>query len=139
MDRIEDRIDDEGNLRRLGLLGEPDERAEIGMGLRNQDRRHRIFAGDVERRLGEAEQKIRARCRAAFEFAGIGKIDAYFMPRRLQRAHAIFKMREGRVGQTAEVDHVGAVGAHFCGAVEDFINGEIRRIDDLAEDANILL
>ena len=106
---------------------------------RDQHRRYRISAGDVERCLGQAQQEIRPRRRAALEFAGIGGIDAHFVPGRLQRAHAILKMRKRRIGQAAEIDHIGALSAHLCRAAQDFVDGDARGIDDLAENADVVV
>ena len=74
------------------------ERLKIGMRLRDQDRCHRIFARDIERRIGEAQEKIRAGRGAAFEFFGIGGIDADFMSSGFQRAYTIFEMGNGVSG-----------------------------------------
>ncbi len=47
-------------------------------------------------------------------------------------------MREGRIGQAAEIDDVGAGFAHARRACPDFVYGERRGIDDLGEDAHVV-
>ena len=72
----------------------------------------------------------------AGEFVPIGRIDADGVALRLQGGDRLFHMRKGRIGQAAEIDHIGAVRAHGLGARHHLFDGQGRRIDDFGEDAH---
>ncbi len=55
----------------------------------------------------------------------------------MQRGDCLLHMREGRVGQTAEVDHIGAGLRQFLRARDDIGHAHRRGVDDLREDAHI--
>ena len=60
------------------------------------------------------------------------------MPGRFQRRDRLLQMREGRVGQAAEIDHIRSGGAVLVGAGEDLVQRQGRRLDDLGEDAHVV-
>ncbi len=138
MNGIEDRIDDERDVGRRRRFRRADERSEIAMRFRDQNRRNGKFLRNVQSLFGEAQEIVGAGGSAAFEFGPVGRIDADLMPRRFQRAHALFKMRERRIGQAAEIDDFGALAAHVFGAGQNGLDGQRRGIDDLAENAQVV-
>ena len=84
------------------------------------------------------KHEIGAGAVAAPELAGIGAVDADEEAQRLHRRDRVFQMREGRRRQAAEIDHLGAVGGKRPGARQDAIDRELRRVDDLGEDAHLM-
>ena len=105
---------------------------------RHQDRRCSALAGEVERRLGEAQQIICARSGAAPQLIGIGRVDAHRKSSVTQRAHDVFKMRKGRVWQAANIDYVRAGGTHRCRTRQNGVDTELRSINNLGKDACIV-
>lgn len=51
----------------------------------------------------------------------------------LEFGDGFLEVREGRLGQAAEVDDVGAVGGVLARAADDGLDGQARRVDDLGE------
>ena len=74
MDRIEDRIDDEGKTASLGVLRGANEGLEIAMRRGHEDRRRAGARRDIESGFIEAQKKIRSRLSAARELLAIGGI-----------------------------------------------------------------
>ena len=93
---------------------------------------------DAKRVLVEAEQKIGAGLAAAQQLVGVGGVDADLVALLLQRLDGFLQMRKGRVRQTAEVDHIGALLHVILRALHDRLDGERRGIDDLGEDLNVV-
>ena len=56
----------------------------------------------------------------------------------LEPANGVFEMRERRVRQAPEIDHVGARRPHGGGTRENGIDAQRRRIDDLGEYAHVV-
>ena len=100
----------------------------------NQHRPRAGLLGDGEIALGEAEQIVGARHGAPSQFVGLGRIDADIEASRLQFPHRGLELGEGRIGQAAEIDHVGPRGAQGVGASENRLDAQLRSIDDLGED-----
>ncbi len=92
---------------------------------------------DIERRLVEAEQELRAGARPDAQLVGIGRVDAGGDTLRGQRAYRVGEMRERRVRQAAEIDDVGAGRTHRARARQNIVDPEHRRFDNLGEDADI--
>ena len=138
MDRVEDRIEQRCDAALICGLGGTQQRRQVTMGCRNEHRRHRSASRDVERVLGQAQQKIRARANRASQFAHIGRIDADRKSRAGELSYRVLEMRKRRVGKTAEVDHIRARLAHRSGTGEDRIDLEFRCIDDFGEYANVV-
>ncbi len=114
------------------------EPVEIAGGGGDQDRRRRHLRSKLERRLAEAQHEIGAGAIAALELAEIGAVDADGKPERLHRSDRFLEMGEGRRRQAAEIDHLGAVGGKRPGARQDAVDRELRRVDDLGEDAHVM-
>ena len=106
--------------------------------LGDQHRDRLDLVGEAQRRLVEAEQEIRARLAAAQQLVGVGRVDAHLVALLLQRADGLLQMRERRVGQAAEIDHVGALLHIVGGALQDRLDGKRGRIDDLGEDLDVV-
>ena len=138
MDRIEDRVEDRRNPAFVGGLGRPQQRRQVAVAGRNEHGRCAAVARNVERVFGEAQQERGARLGGAAQFLGRGRVDADRQAGSLELANGVFEMRERRVRQTAEIDHVGARRPHGGGARENGIDGQGRRIDDLGEYAHVL-
>ena len=138
MDRVEDRIEQRCDAALVCGLGGTQQRRQVTMGCRNEHRRHRSASRDIERVLGQAQQKIRARANRASQFAHIGRIDADRKSRAGELSYRVLEMRKRRVGKAAEVDHIRARLAHRSGTGEDRIDLEFRCIDDFGEYANVV-
>ena len=108
------------------------------MGRRNEYRSRSGIGRNVERVLGQAQQEVCACGPAAPQFVSRRRIDADGEAVRSQRPDRILKMAERRVRPAADVDHVGAGRAHGGGAVEDLVDRQRRRIDDLGKDAHVM-
>ena len=106
--------------------------------LRDQHRRGFDLVGDVQRVFVEAQEKVGACLAAAQELIRIGGIDANLVALLLQRPHGLFQMREGSIGQAAEIDDIGAFAHIILGALEDCIDGHGRGIDNLGEDLDVV-
>ena len=88
--------------------------------------------------FGQAQQIIRPCRGAALQLFTVGGIDADSAAFRLQPPHRLFKMRERRVGQTAEIDDVGAGPAQSARAHAQRIERQRGSVDDFREDAQIV-
>ena len=82
------------------------------MGSRHQHRCSARFGGEVKRRFVEAEEELRTRLSARTQFLAFGGIDADHKLLGAQSVNGIMQMRKRRIGQAAEVDHIGTGGAH---------------------------
>ena len=102
---------------------------------RNQNWSCAGLFGDREIALGEAEEIIGAGDSAPAEFVRVSRVDADSQSPRLQFSHRIFEMGEWRIRQAPEIDDVGALDAQEFGASDNCLEAQLRRIDDLSEDA----
>jgi hypothetical protein len=133
---IEDRIEDEGPAAALEPLDGAENRIEVA-GLRGDDHRHRRrLLGEGECLLAEAQKEIGAATAAAPQLLGVGGIDADLETRFVQRGDRLFHLRERRCREAAEIDHIGTVGGKAPRFLQDRLDRERRRFDDLGEDAN---
>ena len=72
------------------------------------------------------------------QLVGDSRVHADAESRGFQLPDRILEMRERRIRQAAEVDHVGARLPHRVGARQDGIDRKRRCIDDLGEDADVV-
>src|SRR5206468_9320675 len=99
---IENGIENAGDFSFLcGLCG-ANQRIEIAVWPRHQDRNARRTFGERDCFFVKAEHVIGAGSNSSFEFAGIGGIDAHHKAAVRQGAYAPFEMRERRIRQAAE-------------------------------------
>ena len=111
MDGIENRIENGRDPAPLGLRRRAAQRVEIAVACGDENRARAGVLGDREGVFRQAEQEIRA-CRAApAQFVDVRGIQTDGKAAVLQRPHGVLEMRERRIRQTTEIDHVGARGA----------------------------
>ena len=91
-----------------------------------------------QRILAHAQKEIGAGLAAAPQLLAVGGIDADLVAGVAQRDDAVLQMGKGRIGQAADIDHVGAGRAIGCGAGEDARDIQRRRFDDLGEYPHIM-
>ena len=91
-----------------------------------------------KRVLVEAQQKIGAGLAAAQQLVGVGGIDADLVALLLQRGDGLLEMRERRVRQATEIDHIGAALGIVLRALDDGLDRERGGIDDLGEDLDVV-
>ncbi len=137
MDGIEDRIGEIAEPPRLGGIDRPQQRIEVAGNCRDEDRHGAALVGYRKRRFRQAEQKVRAGPVAAPELVRIGGVHADPKTLELQRANRFFEMRERRIGQAAEIDHVGAGRSETPGLLNDRRYADLGRLDDLGKDADV--
>ncbi len=112
---------------------------EIAVRTRQQDR-HALGAVDgIEVQFIEAEHVVGAGSRTAAQLFDVAGIDADLEAFALQRRNGFLKMRKLHIRLAADVDHVAALGDQLAAARHQLLDREARRIDDLGEDANVLL
>ena len=96
------------------------------------------LVSDAKRLLVEAKQVVGARFAATQQLARVGGIHADLVALLLQRPDRLLKMRKGRVGQAAEIDHIGAALGIGLRALHDVVDRERRGVDDLGKDLNVV-
>ncbi len=139
VDRIEHRIEDRGDPLFLGPLRRRDQALQIAGGGGDEDGPGARPAGEMQRLASQAEDVIRAGADGAGEFVGIARIDAHPQPFRLEPRDHRLQMGEGEAGGAAEIDHVRPLGGERSGAGEQRLGLQLRRIDDLGEDGDVVL
>ncbi len=93
----------------------------------------------VEGRLGEAEQEIRARERAAAKLFLVAGVHANPESRPLEAPDSLLKVRERHAGHAAQVNDIRPLLALGLGAGEQGVGGQARRVHDLGEDADVVV
>ena len=81
---------------------------------------------------------MRAGAAAALKLVHGAGIDADRQSRGLELPNGILEMRERRIRETAEIDHVGAGLAHLGRTAEDRVDRQGRCFDDLRKDAYVV-
>ena len=137
-DGVEDGVGEEGPAQALHVQDGCVERGLVGRFARDQHRGGGDLVGDPQAVGGQAQQEVGAGAPAAQQLLRIERIHRHHQALGLERADAVFQVREGRRRQAADVDHVGAAGAQLAGAGEHGGDVQARRIDDLGEDPRLV-
>ena len=138
IDRIEDGVGEIGAALFVERVHGAIERGHVAMILGDQHRRRGHLIGDMQRLLVEAEQIVGARLASAQQLVRVRGIDARRVAVLLECANRLLEMGKGRVGQAAEIDHIGALVRIILGPLQDLLDGHGRGVDDLGENLDVV-
>ena len=138
VDRIEDRISNDLDLFFRRQIDGANERCQIAVRLRHQDR-HALGTRDhIERHLIEAQNVVRASLRRPCQFGCIAAVNTDFEAFFDKRRDHIFKMRKRRARLATNVDYVRAFGDLFTCARDHVFNRQRGRINRFSENAQVM-
>ena len=94
---------------------------------------------DIERPSSRLKRKSAPACAPRRSSSWLNESDADLQAFPFQDSDRVFKMRERRVRQATEIDHIGALAAQRPRPRQKRLDGQRRGVDDLGEDADIVV